>query len=59
LGREERRVVGITFYLKGKKIKTAASVTDRSQLKRPMIVGRRDLLGFSIRVKESEAGQEA
>lgn len=59
LGREERRVVGITFYLKGKKTKTAASVTDRSKLKRPMIVGRRDLLGFSIRVKESEAGQEA
>src|SRR3990167_7750595 len=59
LGREERRVVGITFYLKDKKIKTAASVTDRSQLKRPMIVGRRDLLGFSLRVKESEAGQEA
>lgn len=59
LGREERQVIGLTFYLKGKKIKTAASVTDRSQLKRPMIVGRRDLLGFSIRVKENEAGQEA
>ncbi|MDZ4229026.1 MAG: sugar-transfer associated ATP-grasp domain-containing protein [Patescibacteria group bacterium] len=59
LGREERQVIGLTFYLKGKKIKSAASVTDRSKLKRPMIVGRRDLLGFSIRVKESEAGQEA
>jgi alpha-L-glutamate ligase-like protein len=59
LGREEREVVGVTFYLKGKKIKTAASVSDRSKLKRPMIIGRRDLLGFSIRVKEGEAGQEA
>lgn len=59
LGREERKVVGVTFYLNGKKIKTAASVSDRSKLKRPMIVGRRDLLGFSIRVKEGEAGQEA
>lgn len=59
LGREERKVVGVTFYLNGKKIKTAASVSDRSKLKRPMIIGRRDLLGFSIRVKEGEAGQEA
>jgi alpha-L-glutamate ligase-like protein len=59
LGREERRVIGLTFYLKGRKIKTSASVADRSKLKRPMILGRRDLLGFSIRVKESEAGQEA
>lgn len=59
LGREERPVVGATFYLKGKKIKTSASVTDRTGLKRPMLIGRRDLLGFAIRVKESEAGQEA
>lgn len=59
LGREERKVIGLTFYLKGKKIKTSASVTDRTGLKRPMLIGRRDLLGFSIRVKEVEAGQEA
>lgn len=59
LGREERKVIGLTFYLKGKKIKTQASVSDRSKLKRPMIIGRRDLLGFSIKVKEAEAGQEA
>jgi len=59
LGREERKVVGVTFYLKGKKIKTTAAVSDRSKLKRLMIIGRRDLLGFSIRVKEVEAGQEA
>ena len=58
-GREERKVIGLTFYLKGRKIKTAVSVSDRSRLKRPMIIGRRDLLGFSIRVKEAEAGQEA
>ena len=59
LGREERKVVGLTFYLKGKKIKTSASVSDRSNLKREMIIGRRDLLGFSVRVREREAGQEA
>ncbi len=59
LGREERKVVGITFWLKGKKIKTSASVSDRSKLKRRMIIGRRDLLGFAVRVREGEAGQEA
>lgn len=59
LGREERQIIGLTFYLNGKKIKTAASISDRSRLKRPMIIGRRDLLGFTIRVKENEAGQEA
>lgn len=59
LGGGERKVIGLTFYLKGRKIKTAVSVSDRSKLKRLMIIGRRDLLGFSIRVKEAEAGQEA
>ncbi len=59
LGREERKVVGITFYLRGKKIKTSASISGRSKLKRPMIIGRRDLLGFALRVREQEAGQEA
>ena len=59
LGREERKVVGLTFWLRDKKIKTSASVADRSKLKRPMIVGRRDLLGFSLRVREKEAEQEA
>ncbi|MBU1084833.1 MAG: sugar-transfer associated ATP-grasp domain-containing protein [Candidatus Beckwithbacteria bacterium] len=59
LGREERKVVGITFWLKGKKIKTSASVSDRSSLKRRMIIGRRDLLGFAVRVREEEAGREA
>jgi len=59
LGKEERKVVGISFYLKGKKIKTSASVSDRSELKREMIIGRRDILGFSLKVRERESGQEA
>ena len=59
LGREERPVVGVTIYLKDRKIKTSASVSDRSKLKRPMIIGRRDLLGFALKVREREAGQES
>ena len=58
LGKEERKLVNLTFYLKGKKIKTIASVADRSGLKRPMIIGRRDLRPFTFRVRKWEAHEE-
>jgi len=48
LGREKRPLVELVFWLKGKKIKTVANVSNRSKLKRPMIIGRRDLQGFLI-----------
>ena len=48
LGREKRPVVYLTFWLKGKKIKTAAGISDRSKLRKPVIVGRRDLTGFLV-----------
>ena len=48
LGHHERQVIGITMYLQGQKIVTSASVADRTGLKRPMIVGRRDLQGFVV-----------
>jgi alpha-L-glutamate ligase-like protein len=48
LGRQERPIVEIEFYLKGRRIKTTASVTDRSHMTRPMIIGRRDLKGYTI-----------
>ena len=49
LGREKRLVVAVTFRLAGKKVKTVATISDRSNLKRRMIVGRRDLQGFVVR----------
>jgi alpha-L-glutamate ligase-like protein len=49
LGQHERDVIGITFYMGGRKIKTTASVVDRSELKRPMIIGRKDLTGFVVK----------
>lgn len=49
LGREKRLVVAVSFQLAGKKVKTVATVSDRSRLKRPMIIGRRDLGGFLVR----------
>lgn len=52
MGEEKRPVVGVVFWLGGKKIKTAVNVSDRSNLKRPMIIGRNDLSGFLINPKE-------
>lgn len=48
LGREKRPVVNVTIWLRGKKIRTAAGVSDRSKLRKPMIIGRRDLTGFVV-----------
>lgn len=49
LGKEERPVINLKFYLAGRLIKTMASVADRSGLKVKLIVGRRDLTGFLIK----------
>lgn len=48
MGQEKRPVVEVVFWLGGKKIKTTANVSDRSDLKRPMIIGRRDLKEFLV-----------
>lgn len=48
LGETVRDVIGITFYLAGRKIETTASVANRKGLKRQFLVGRRDLQGYVI-----------
>ena len=48
LGEEVRKLIEVDFYLKGKRIKTCASITSRSHLKYSMIIGRRDLKDFVI-----------
>lgn len=48
-GRRFRPTVTVTFELAGKKITTEASVIDRTHLRYPMIVGRRDLGGILIK----------
>lgn len=48
MGVAERPVVGVTFWLKGRKIKTAVGVADRAALKKPFIIGTRDLHGFLV-----------
>lgn len=47
-GQKFREVVNISFELAGKRINTSASITDRSHLRYPMIIGRRDLKGFLV-----------
>lgn len=47
-GEKYRPTVTITFTLAGKKITTMATVVDRSRLKFPIIIGRKNLTGFLI-----------
>ncbi|OGY11769.1 MAG: hypothetical protein A3A58_00825 [Candidatus Blackburnbacteria bacterium RIFCSPLOWO2_01_FULL_41_27] len=48
LGEERRPIIGLTFWLGGKKISTAAGVSFRGHLKKKVIIGRRDLTGFLV-----------
>lgn len=48
LGKEERKVIMVDLKLRGKRVRARASVTDRSGLRRKMILGRRDLRDFLV-----------
>ena len=48
-GLQSRPVIGLTFWLAGRKIKSAASVADRSKMKYSVLIGRNDLAGFLVR----------
>ena len=52
LGKEEREVINLTFYLAGRRIKTVANVAKREHLRAPMIIGRRDLSGFLVKPRK-------
>lgn len=52
LGSEERPVINLTYYLAGTKVNTVASVSNRQNLKKVCIIGRRDLRGFLIKVDD-------
>jgi alpha-L-glutamate ligase-like protein len=52
LGKEERPVINLKFYLAGRLIKTIASIADRRGLKVKLIIGRRDLVGFLVKPEE-------
>jgi hypothetical protein len=47
-GQQRRKTARIRFKMKGKTINTIASYTERSHLRFPIIIGRRDLKGFYV-----------
>jgi len=53
-GKQARPVIGLNIRLAGRKIKTSASVANRSRLSTPLLIGRRDLQGFLIDSAEAE-----
>jgi hypothetical protein len=48
----DRPVVGLTFWLKGKKVVTAVNVADRHKLRTKFLLGRKDLDGFLVSAKK-------
>ena len=44
----DRPVVGVTFWLNGKKVVTAVNVADRGKLRTKFLLGRKDLEGFLV-----------
>ena len=51
---KDRPVIGVTFWLQGKKVVTAVNVADRNKLRTKFLLGRKDLEGFLISAKKYE-----
>lgn len=52
LGRDvDRPVIGVTFYLAGKLVRSQVGVAPRGKLKTKFLIGRRDLRGFVVKLK--------
>lgn len=48
-GVRPRPVIGLTFWLAGRRIKSSASTANRSKMKHRILIGRNDLKGFLVR----------
>ena len=46
---KDRPVIGLSFWLKGRKVITAANVADRHKLRTKFLLGRKDLGGFLVK----------
>jgi alpha-L-glutamate ligase-like protein len=51
---KDRPVIGVTFWVQGKKVVTAVNVADRNKLRTKFLLGRKDLEGFLISAKKYE-----
>ena len=50
----ERPVIGLTFWLNGRKISATVNVADRTGLKCRFLIGRLDLEGFLVKIKKEQ-----
>jgi len=48
LGEQKRVVIRLAFWLRGRKVVTRASITNRKGLRRKLLIGRRDLRDFVV-----------
>lgn len=48
LGKEEREVINLTYYLAGRRVRTLASLANRQGLRTPIVIGRKDLEGYTV-----------
>lgn len=53
LGRQQRPIIPLTFWLAGRKVDTAANVSDRAKMPQKLLIGRRDLSTFVIKVTKT------
>ncbi len=49
---KDRPVIGLAFWLKGKKVLTAVNVADRHKLRTKFLLGRKDLKGFLVKTEK-------
>lgn len=55
---KDRPVIGLTFWLKGKKVITAVNVANRDRLRTKFLLGRRDLKGFLVSPKRETKNEK-
>lgn len=51
LGRERRPIIELVFWLKGRRVKTAANISNRQKFREKLLIGRRDLKTFLVRAE--------
>jgi alpha-L-glutamate ligase-like protein len=51
LGRERRPIIELTFWLKGRRVKTAANISNRERFTEKLLIGRLDLKTFLVRAE--------
>ncbi len=54
-GKEERPVINFAYEMAGIRIKTVASISKRKHMRVPIIIGRKDLTGFSVKPQTKKA----